>query len=247
VTDRYADVEALIAREPASHHGAQNVAAGMRRLCAAAGRALSASGAGLTVMADGGLRGVTAASDPATERLEELQLTLGEGPCIDAYASMRPVLIPDLAAEAMTRWPAYTPAAHAQGVRAVFAFPLQIGAARLGMLDVFRAAPGMLLPDELALALSFAEVAVSILLDGHRDNTREGDAGPDELTGSRAALFQAQGMVMVQLKVSLAEAMVRMRAYAYANDRRLGDVAADVVAGRFRFDGDPQQPQTTTE
>lgn len=248
MADRYAEVEALIRHEPASDDDGNGVAAGMRRLCGAAGRALSASGAGLTVMADGGLRGMTAASDPATERLEELQLTLGEGPCIDAYGSMRPVLIPDLADGAMTRWPTYAPAVHAQGVRAVFAFPLQIGAARLGMLDVFRTESGMLSPDELTLALTFAEVAVSTLLDGQHDVTREEgtDDGLGDPLGSRAELFQAQGMVMVQLKVSLAEAMVRMRAYAYAHDRRLGDVAADVVARRLTFDPDPQQPSTTT-
>ena len=240
--DRYADVEALIRREPAPDDGEQSASDGMRRLCSAAGRALSASGVGMAVMADGGLRGMTAASDPATERLEELQLTLGEGPCIDAYASRRPVLVPDLSGGAMTRWPAYAPAAHAKGVRAVFAFPLQVGAARLGMLDVFRTAPGMLSPDELALALSFAEVAVSTLLDGHRDNPGETDDGPGDPLGSRAELFQAQGMVMVQLKVTLAEAMVRMRAHAYANDRRLAHIAADIIARRLRFDPDPQQP-----
>lgn len=233
--DRYARVEALIRGEPA--HGAeQGVAAGMRRLCGAAGRALAASGTGLTVMAGGGLRGVTAASDAVAERLEELQLTLGEGPCIDAYESMRPVLVPDVADGAMSRWPVYAPAAHAEGVRAVFAFPLQIGAARLGVMDVFRAEAGMLSSDELTLALTFAEVAVSTLLDDH-GNPGTGPAG-DWLDGplsSRAELFQAQGMVMVQLGVSLAEAMVRMRAHAYVHDRRLREVAADVVARRLSF------------
>ncbi|MEV0454966.1 GAF and ANTAR domain-containing protein [Catellatospora methionotrophica] len=213
------------------------VAAGMRRLCVAARRALSASGAGLTVMAGGELRGVTAASDTATERLEELQLTLGEGPCMDAYASMRPVLIPDLADGALARWPVYAPAAHAAGVRAVFAFPLQVGAARLGVMDVFRPETGMLSPDELTLALTFAEVAVATLLDGNDDSgAGVADGWLDDPLGSRAELFQAQGMVMVQLRVSLAEAMVRMRAHAYVHDLRLYEVAADVVARRLSFD-----------
>ncbi len=242
MADQYAEVEALIRNEPVSDVDGLGVVGGMRRLCGAAGRALAASGAGLTVMADGGVRGVSAASDHATERLEELQLTLGEGPCVDAFRLQRPVLIPDLADGAMTRWPAYGPAAHAYGVRAVFAFPLQIGAARLGVMDVFRAESGMLTPAQLALALTFAEVAVATLLDGQR-NTSLAGAGEDGLNdalGPRAVLFQAQGMVMVQLKVSLAEAMVRMRAYAFAHDRRLGDVAADVIARRLVFRPDSQ-------
>lgn len=234
VGDRYAQVEALIRREPAvdGEHGA---AGDLRRLCSAAGRALAASGTGLTVMAGGGQRGITAASDAATERLEELQVTLGEGPCVDAYESMRPVLIPDVTDGAMSRWPAYAPAVHAAGVRAVFAFPLQVGAARLGVMDVFRTGAGMLSADELTVALTFAEVAVSTLLDG-RDSREAAGGWLDDPLGSRAELFQAQGMVMVQLGVSLAEAMVRMRAYAYVQDLRLYDVAADVVARRLSFD-----------
>ena len=34
-------------------------------------------------------------------------------------------------------------------------------------------------------------------------------------------------------------AFVRLLAYAYANDRRLGDVARDVVERRLRFEPDP--------
>ncbi|MEU7827252.1 GAF and ANTAR domain-containing protein [Catellatospora sp. NPDC049133] len=232
--DRYAQVEALIRQEPAVD-GEHGVAGGLRRLCGAVRRVLTASGAGVTVMAGGGLRGMTAASDAATERLEELQLTLGEGPCNDAYESMRPVLIPDVADGAMARWPVYAPAVHAEGVRAVFAFPLQVGAARLGVMDVFRTGIGMLSPYELTLALTFAEVAVSTLLDG-RDRGEATDGWLDDPLGSRAELFQAQGMVMVQLGVSLAEAMVRMRAHAYVNDLRLYDVAAEIVARRLSFE-----------
>jgi hypothetical protein len=108
-----------------------------------------ASGVGLSVMAADGLRGITAASDPASERIEELQFLLGEGPCIDAFATRRPVLVLSLADGATHRWPVYAPAAYADGVRPVFAFPLQVGAALLGVLDVFRARPGSLSGEEL--------------------------------------------------------------------------------------------------
>ncbi|MBB5867683.1 hypothetical protein F4553_001062 [Allocatelliglobosispora scoriae] len=235
--DRFQQVEDLIEAEPIADGDGPGAVGGLRRLCAATARALSASGAGLTVMVKTGLRAVTAASDPATERLEELQLTLGEGPCIDAYALQHPVLIPDLD-QAMARWPAYSPAVREGGVGAVFAFPLQIGAARLGILDVFRTETGMLTSDELVLALTFAEVAVTTLLDGQdHAETDHRHGWPDDPLGSRSELFQAQGMVMVQLSTTLADAMVRIRAYAYANDRRLSDVAGDIVARRISFDG----------
>jgi hypothetical protein len=235
VPDRFQQVEALIDGEPVTDGDGPGAVGGLRRLCGATARALTASGVGLTVMVKAGLRAMTAASDPATERLEELQLILGEGPCVDAYALRHPVLIPDLD-QAMARWPAYAPAVHDGGVRAVFAFPLQIGAARLGILDVFRAETGMLTPDELVLALTFAEVAVTTLLDGQDHTEADHPHGwPDDPLGSRSELFQAQGMVMVQLSTTLADAMARIRAYAYANDQRLSDVAGDIVTRKLSF------------
>jgi hypothetical protein len=210
----------------------------LRAVCGDAARALSASGVGLSVMASNGTYGMATASDAATERIEELQFTFGEGPCVDAFASSRPVLIADLAADAMRRWPVYAPAIHDAGVRAVFAFPLQIGAVRLGALDVFRVRTGPLSRTELGEAFTFADRAVTTLLDGQERATDDAD-GLDDALDNRIELFQAQGMVMVQLGVSLVEALTRIRAYAFAQDRRLTDVAADIVARRLRFDRDP--------
>jgi GAF domain/ANTAR domain len=239
--DQLAQVVALIAQQPASPDAGDGVARFLQRLCAAAVPALGASGVGLSVMAEEEVRGLTAASDPAAERIEELQFMLGEGPCIDAFAARRPVLVPDLADGPMSRWPAYAPAAYDGGVRAVFAFPLQVGAGRLGVLDVFRARPGPLSADELAQALTFAEVAVNTLLDGQAHaGPGAAAAGLDQAMDSRAELFQAQGMVMVQLGVSIADAFARMRAHAYAENRPLADVARDVVARRLRFNQDQQ-------
>jgi ANTAR domain/GAF domain len=212
----------------------------LQRVCRDAARALSASGVGVSVMAANGVHGVATASDPATEQIEELQFTVGEGPCVDAFATSRPVLVPDLADGAMGRWPIYAPAIHDAGIRAVFAFPMQIGAARLGVLDVFRTLPGSLSREELGRALTFADRAVTTLLDGqeHATTAPNGLDGLDEAIERRAELFQAQGMVMVQLGVPISEALVRIRAYAYAENRPLNDVAADIVARRLRFDRD---------
>jgi GAF domain-containing protein len=207
----------------------------LQRICRDAARALSASGVGVSVMAANGIHSVATASDPATERIEELQFTVGEGPCVDAVATSRPVLVPDLSDGAMGRWPIYAPAVHDAGIRAVFAFPMQIGAARLGVLDVFRTLPGPLSREELGHALTFADRAVTALLDGQEHATTAPD-GLDEVIEHHAAVFQAQGMVMVQLGIPIAEALVRIRAYAYAENRPLNDVAADIVARRLRFD-----------
>ena len=232
-------VARLISDEPARADDRVGVAGELRRLCSAAGRALSASGVGVSVMAEGGARGVAAVSEPAYEVIEELQFTLGEGPCLDAFATRRPVLVPDLARDAMRRWPGYAPAAHDQGMRAVFAFPLQIGVARLGVLDLFRVETGSLSALQFQEALLFADVAVTTLLDGQEDAAPGAAAGGlDDAVVQRAEVYQAQGMVAVQLGISLSDALTRIRAYAYAEDLSLTDVAREVVTRRLTFDND---------
>jgi hypothetical protein len=179
--------------------------------------------------------------------LEDAQFTLGQGPCPDAVAGGAPVLIADLAA-ATTRWPAFTPTATALGVGALFAFPLQIGAISVGELLAHRAAPGALSPQQMADALALADAVTVLLLhrvppesDGDEDvrlgEPRPGWAAPATY---RAQVHQATGMISVQLNVDLAEALARLRAHAYAQDRRVAEVADDVVARRLRFD--PSDP-----
>jgi hypothetical protein len=237
VDDRIVRVARLVADEPTRPGDPGGFAGILRRLCSAAERSLSASGTGVSVLAGDGMRGVAAVSEPAYEPIEELQFTLGEGPCLDAFATRQPVLVPDLLDGAMGRWPGYTPALHDRGVQAVFAFPLQIGAARLGALDVFRGEPGSLTAGEFRDALTFADVAVTTLLDGQaRAEAGMAADGLDEALGQRAEVFQAQGMVAVQLDIPLMDALAWLRAYAYAEDRALGDVARDVVARRLSFD-----------
>jgi hypothetical protein len=188
-------------------------------------------------MSDAGVRGVAAASDAASERIDELQFTLGEGPCMVAFTSRRPVLEPDLTAGGALRWPIYAPAVRAEGVLAAFAFPLQVGAARLGVLDFYRQHSGTLSTDELAEALTFADVATTMLLDG-QEKAAPGAAaaGLDEALEYRFELYQAQGMVMVQMDVSLLGALVVLRAYAVSHDRGLAEVARDVVTRGLRLE-----------
>jgi len=232
--DRAAAVRRLIGRQPS---GPGSISGLLERVCRAATAALSASGAGISVMTDDGTRGVSAASDPDSARMEDLQFVLGEGPCVEAFTSRRPVLVPDLADDRPTRWPFYSPAAQRDGLRAVFAFPLQIGGARLGVLDVFRTRSGALTDDELGDALTFADVTVAALLDRQERAGRGGTIDDLSLAVEhRAELFQAQGMVMVQLGLSLGAALARMRAYAYAENRSLDEVARDVVARQLHFE-----------
>jgi GAF domain-containing protein len=237
--ERWVRAQQLIAEQPGTADRPGNVADRLRRICGAAATALSASGTGVSVTTGEGSWGFAVASDPAIQHLEELQFTLGEGPCVEAMATSRPVLVPDVADGAMSRWPMYALAVQEYDVRSVFAFPLRTGAASIGVLDVFRTRAGRMTQEDVAQSLTFAEIARTTMLDG-QDKAADGGMpdGFDEAPGYHAEVFQAQGMVMVQLGVSLAEALLRMRAYAYAQERPLAEVARDVVARTLRFGED---------
>jgi hypothetical protein len=233
-----AAVRALIVAEPALADDRPQVFGWLQRLCRAAARSLPATGVAVSVFTDDGAPTMVAASSPDSEIIDELQFTVGEGPCLDVYATARPVLAPDLVESGRTLWPGYAPAAHEHGVRAVFAFPLQVGALRLGALDVYRDQVGLLSSRVTAQALTYADVATTSLLDAQAHSEAQDPPGLDDALSGRLELYQAQGMVMMQLRVDLNEAMVRLRAYAYAHNRPLSEVADDVVARRLTLEGD---------
>ncbi len=208
-------------------------------LCLAAARQLGVDGASVTAMGGAAVREPLSASDELSTWLEELLLTTGEGPGAEDYMFGSPVLIPDL--EPVTeRWPGFAPAAVAAGVQALFAFPLQAGAIRVGMLSLYRAQPGPLTPQQLADALVFADIALQLLLDSASGISGLVGYHPlDGLPDSRAEVYQAVGMISVQLGVSLEEAFVRLRAHAFAASTPLHDIAGDVVKRLLRFAPDP--------
>jgi hypothetical protein len=216
-----------------AHGGSVEVA----HVCAAAISASGVGSAAVAVRLSASPREVIYASDPVAAELEELTLTLGEGPCVDAFAGS-PTLVADLTtADSLARWPVFAPAAAQTGARAVFALPLQVGAVRLGVMDLYRARAGGLGRDQLADVLVLADTACALLLDAAQSYRPRPDGRWFEQAGSQhPEVHQATGMITVQLAVSAAVALVRLRAYAYAHDRRLRDVAGDVVARRLRFD-----------
>jgi hypothetical protein len=211
-------------------------APGPARLCEGCADIMDMTGAGIMLMSGDVPRGSICSSDAVSALIEELQYTLGEGPCVDAYECDQAVLEPDLAAAGVGRWVAFTPGAVDAGVRAVFGFPLRVGAVRIGALNLYRDSTGPLDDDQLADALVLAGVAARAVLD-MQAGAPPGMLGTDLDAGSdfRFVVHQASGMVSAQLEVSVGEALVRLRAHAFAHDRPLGAVAADVVARRLRF------------
>jgi len=221
----------------AAHEGDGPVS--IAAVCRAAVRRLAVDGASVTAMTGLMVREPLFASDQLSAQLEELQFTTGEGPAAGDFRLGSPVLIPDLESVA-ARWPGFVSAAVAAGARAMFALPLQAGAIQVGVLSLYRARPGSLPPGELADVLVLADIALQLILDA-----AAGLSGlpeyrpPDGLSDARAEVYQAVGMVSVQLGVSLEDAFARLRARAFASSRALADVADDVVNRLLRFDPDP--------
>jgi GAF domain-containing protein len=206
------------------------------RLCGVCPGIVGVSGAGVMLMSGDIPRGSLCTTNEVSHLIEELQYTLGEGPCVDAYQEDRVVAEPDLADPLTGRWFAFTPPALGAGVRAVFGFPLRVGTVRLGALNFYRDVPGPLSGDQHAYALLLADVAARWVLEAQAGApadavAKELEAGAD----FHFVVHNAAGMVSVQQEISVTEALIRLRAYAFSSDRLLAEVAEDVVAHRLRL------------
>jgi hypothetical protein len=209
------------------------------RLVTACCLALPVSGVGMVLMTADGPAGTVAVTDGSAAKLEDLQFTLGEGPGVEASRSGRPVLQPELAVTGPARWPGFTSGALDVGIEAVFAFPLRMGAIRLGVLDLYRDRAGALSGLGLAEALAFADAATMLLLQLQSlDPDGDGPLGAVPVAEDHAEVHQATGMVSVQAAVPLAQAIGLLQARAFATGHPITAVARDVLAGRAGFSND---------
>lgn len=205
------------------------------QICRACVEGLRIDGAAISVLTASPARETLCATDAAMARMEDLQYTLGEGPCIEAATSGRPVLVPDAEkAAGQSRWPMFAAAVAEQGgVGAVFALPLQLGTINLGILDLYRGIRGPMTGAVLRDAMRVADLAAMMLL-GLRTDPGDGQWW-EQSWASHAEVHQATGMVIAQLGVDAEDAFARLRGYAFSSGQLLGDVSRDVVARRLRF------------
>ncbi|MEO5841094.1 MAG: GAF and ANTAR domain-containing protein [Acidimicrobiales bacterium] len=209
-----------------------------KRLCEVCAEVVGMNGAGIMLMAGDIPQGSLCTTDDVSAFIEESQFALGEGPCVDAYHLDRPVLEPDLAHPSTQRWLAFSGPVLDAGVRAIFGFPLRMGSVRLGALNLYRDKPGALTAEQHADALGMADIATRAVLV-MQSNAPLGQIAVELSSGAdfEYVVHQATGMVAAQLNVSVGQALIRLRGYAFGNGRSLREVAEDVVARRVRFDG----------
>lgn len=194
---------------------------------------LPVDGASISVMSGPRERETLYASDEIAAQIEDIQFSLGEGPCFEAFATRRPVLVPDLPQASVLAWPVFATAVHDLPIGAIFAFPLQAGAIGIGAVDLYRRRPGWLSGAELSVALEVIDIVSAVLLGlllGEVDDT---DGLRGVLSPGREQVHQATGMLIAAFCISAEEALARLRGYAFVMGRSLDEVATDIVSRKL--------------
>lgn len=191
----------------------------------------STDAAAVSLRSPSGAESILGASDDWAAGLEELRYTLGEGPGMTAHETGTPVFVDELGGQA-ARWPMFTKAAQATGLRSVASFPLRMGGIRLGVLDMYGKHTGTLTGEAVADGVVLAELALSAVLDHVARAEGRGEDWMDTANSYRDVNI-ATGIIAGRLRIPLTDAFARLRAYAFAHDRTLRSVATDVVARRL--------------
>ncbi|MFS8096975.1 GAF and ANTAR domain-containing protein [Lentzea alba] len=194
---------------------------------------LPVDGASISVMSGPRERETLYASDDISAQIEDVQFSLGEGPCFEAFATRRPVLVPDLPQASILEWPMFAAAISSLPIGAIFAFPLQAGAIGIGAVDLYRRRPGWLTRDELAVALEVVDMVAAVLLGVLLGEVDDTDGLRGVLSPGREQVHQATGMLIAAFNISAEEALARLRGYAFVVDRSLDEVAKDIVSRKL--------------
>ena len=182
--------------------------------------------------AAGGLR-VIASSSERSEALELLQSQAEEGPCFECYHRARSVVSQDLTAD-QGRWPTFAPAAVEKGFGSVHALPMRVRDDTLGALNLFRARPGQITAEDLPVGQGLADVAaIAVVAQRAAHGTRDVVAQLQHALNSRVVIEQAKGMLAERDGIGVDAAFARLRAHARSRNRRLGDVARELVDDRL--------------
>ena len=201
-------------------------------LCAGFVRELPIQHAAVSTLGDPFEVETICASDDVAAMLDGLQLDLGVGPCWQARATRTPVLFPDVRRHAGTAWPMLLDAADATGIRSVYAFPLHVGLLDVGAVSLYGTSRGALSQADIDGAARMTRTVAVAILD---DALAAVDVESDVNTSPRRFVHQAAGMVAVQLRRTPADALVIIRAHAFATGRSVSQVIEAVLARELDF------------
>jgi hypothetical protein len=203
------------------------------RLAAHCSELLGVSACGILLADHHGALNLVAASSEEARLVELSQVQNLEGPCMDAFSTGRPVQVPDLR-NARTRWPRFTAAAVGSGYLSVQALPMRLRSTVLGAVNLFSQTAGQLDTDTITLGQALADAATIGIV--HQRALARQEIVTEQLQtalNSRILIEQAKGFLSHSIDIGVDEAFAIMRSYARANNRRLTDVANDIVRARL--------------
>ncbi|MHA7293622.1 GAF and ANTAR domain-containing protein [Arthrobacter sp. HLT1-21] len=214
-----------------------DAAPGEAQLCDPFLELLPVTGASVSVFGGTMQETLLCASDSVAARLDELQFDLGEGPRWVALRTRLPVLLPDLQSADHHSWPVFGKAVAATGAAALFVFPLAVGAIDIGVVELYRASPWELSREDQGTASVLAgRTSWTVLRQLLNLGAVSGEEAPQGgSTPSRREIHQATGMVLAQASLTAVEALLLLRAHAFANGRTLAEISRDVVARELNF------------
>lgn len=197
---------------------------------------LPVTGVSIAVFSGSTKQSMIYASDPVAARIDELQFDLGEGPSFDSIRTAKPTLLGNLRDEPGARWPIFAASVADIEARALFVFPMLLGAVCVGVASLYRNTVGDLNDDDIntgtTVARSIAGPALRRAVRLSEVDTTEDGISPVEL---RRDVHQATGMVLAQLNITPTDAFSRLRAYAFATNQTVQEVAREVLSRRLDF------------
>jgi hypothetical protein len=203
------------------------------RLAARCSELLSVSSCGILLVDHHGALNLIAASSEQARLIELGQLQNLQGPCLDAFGTGRPVQYADLR-DGNSPWPEFATAAVAAGYASVQALPMRLRDTTLGAVNLFSRDTGPLTDDTIVLGQALADAATIGIV--HQRTLARHEIVTEQLQtalNSRILIEQAKGYLSHRLGIGVDEAFDVLRSYARSNNRRLTDVANDVVQGRL--------------
>jgi GAF domain-containing protein len=228
---RLSDVLIEFSRRPVGNYDVMDI---LDVLCHRVEEILPVDGAGVMLRtAENHLRFV-AASDDVVQHIEDLQIELGEGPCVQAYETNEQVVVTDLVAS--RRFPRFGPRAIELGMRAVYSFPMRFEERRIGALNLYRGKPGPFAVAEAVAGQVLADIATTAILNAQSgEQTGRLVEQLQQALDSRVIIEQAKGRLSEQLGVDVTTAFEHLRRYARRRGLKLHAVAAQVVEGGLRL------------
>lgn len=161
--------------------------------------------------------------------IEQVEIELGQGLCIDAYRSREPVIAPDLV-EFGDRWPQVVPRLRQLGMQAGYGFPLWLRGDCIGALNLYRRAPGEFRDDDIRLGQAFAHMAAIGILQERR--VAHAQQRADQLQHAldmRVMIEQAKGVLAQRHGIPPKAAFEALRAHARRNRLRVHDLSKRIV------------------